>query len=66
MSMVNAALNCLQEMKMAVVFDTTASNSGKWQGSVTLFEQKIERALLWLACHHHVSELCIKHVHETV
>ena len=57
--MANAALNCLQEMKMdeqvqAVVFDTTASNSGKWQGSVTLFEQKIERALLWLACHHHV------------
>ena len=43
----------------AVVFDTTASNTGKWSGSLVLFEKKIKKALLWLACRHHVPELFI-------
>ena len=50
----------------AVVFDTTSSNSGKWRGSVALLEELLHRVLLWLACRHHVSELCIKHAHEAV
>ena len=45
----------------AMVFDTTASNTGQFKGSVTLFEKRVGRALLWLACRHHVPELFIKH-----
>ena len=45
----------------AMVFDTTASNTGKWKGSVTKFEKMLDRKLLWLACRHHIPELFIKH-----
>lgn len=42
------------------MFDTTASNSGKFQGAVALLEKHLKRAFLWLPCRHHVSELHIK------
>ena len=42
------------------VFDTTASNTGKYQGAVALIEKHFERAILWLPCRHHVAELHIK------
>ena len=42
-------------------WDTTASNTGRLGGSATLFEQMIERAILWLACRHHIGELHIGH-----
>ena len=45
----------------AMVFDTTASNTGKWKGSVARFEKMVKRQLLWLACRHHIPELFIKH-----
>ena len=45
----------------ALVFDTTASNTGKWSGASTIFGLMLERPLLWLACRHHVCELFIKH-----
>ena len=51
----------LLEKAEAVVFDTTASNTGVRQGCVFLFEKIIQRAVLWLACRHHTSELFIKH-----
>ena len=35
-------------------------------GSVTRYEKEIGKALLWLACRHHVPELHIKHAHEVV
>ena len=50
----------------AMVFDTTASNTGQWKGSVKRFEQKLKRALLWLACRHHIPELFIKHASTAV
>ena len=70
-NMAHALHDCLAENEMvdkaeAVVFDTTSSNSGKWRGSVALLEELLQRVLLWLACRHHVSELCIKHAHEAV
>ena len=45
-----------------VVFDTTASNSGKWQGACALLEKFLKHGVLWLACRHHMYELHIKHV----
>ena len=42
-------------------WDTTSSNTGKHGGSATLFEQELQRSILWLACRHHVGELHVKH-----
>jgi len=49
-----------------LVFDTTASNTGQWHGACTLLETYLGKAVLWLACHHHISELHIKHVVEVI
>ena len=71
-NMAHALHDCLAENEIvdkdeAGVFDTTSSNSGKWRASVVvLLEELLQRVLLWLACRHHVSELCIKHAHEAV
>ena len=51
---------------VGLVFDTTASNSGKWQGACSLIEKHLGKAVLWLSCRHHVYELHIKHVVEVV
>lgn len=48
----------------AACFDTTSSNTGRLQGSVTLLEQKLERSLLYLPCRHHIFELVLKAVFE--
>ena len=50
----------------AFVFDTTASNTGVWSGSVTLYEKMLKKAVLWLACRHHVPELFVKHANIAV
>ena len=51
---------------VGAVFDTTSSNSGRWKGSVTLIERRLNHHIFWLACRHHVYELHIKHVAEVV
>ena len=50
----------------AFVFDTTASNTGVWSGSVTLYEKMLKKAVLWLACRHHIPELIVKHANIAV
>ena len=70
-NMADAVLKILEEMHLldqvqTVVFDTTASNSGQWKGSVTLFEELVRHVLLWLACRYHIEELHIKHASEEV
>ena len=50
----------------AFVFDTTASNTGIWKGSVSRFEKMLHKAVLWLACRHHIPELFVKHANITV
>lgn len=66
-SMCNALLNTLASWEIphqtiiGMSWDTTASNTGSLRGSATLFEQQLERGVLWLACRHHVGELHIKH-----
>ena len=70
-NMADAVSKILEEIHLldqvqAVVFDTTASNSGQWKGSVTLFEELARQVLLWLACLHHIAELHIKHASEEV
>ena len=50
----------------ALVFDTTASNTGIWKGATTRVEKMLRRAVLWLACRHHIAELFVKHANIAV
>ncbi|KZS10252.1 Cc8K15.2-like protein [Daphnia magna] len=43
-----------------------SQNNAVWKGSVSLIERRLDRSVMWLACRHHVYELHIKHVAETV
>ena len=46
----------------ALLFDTTASNTGVKKGAAQLLLQKFGRPLMWFECCHHMSELFIKPV----
>jgi hypothetical protein len=50
-----------------MVFDTTASNTaGRNKGSALAIEATLGLAILWLACHYNVYEICVKHVSDEV
>ena len=51
---------------IAIVFDTTSSNSGIREGAATHIEEALGYAVLWLACRHHIAELHIKHAYNTI
>ena len=51
---------------IGMCWDTTPSNTGAIKGSAALFQEEIGKALLWLACRHHIGELHIKHPHDRV
>lgn len=44
----------------ALSFDTTSSNTGRLNGACTLFEQRLGRNVLHLACRHHINELMLE------
>ncbi|KAL4131631.1 hypothetical protein QTP88_008916 [Uroleucon formosanum] len=50
------------EKVQAFVFDTTASNSGRLNGSCVLLEQMLNRPILFLACRHHIFEIILQSV----
>ena len=54
------------EQITGLVFDTTSSNTGAENGACKLIEDYLAKAILWLACRHHIYELHIKHVVEAV
>lgn len=45
-----------------VCFDTTATNTGIYNGAAVLLEKMIQRTLLYLPCRHHIFELVLKYV----
>ena len=51
---------------IAICFDTTTCNNDWKAGCEALIEKEIRRAILWAACWHHIHDLHIKHVWETV
>src|SRR6218665_4147369 len=53
-------------LAVGMSFDTTASNSGNKAGACVLLEHKLNKPLLNLACRHHIHELIIAKVIETV
>lgn len=50
----------LQNHIKALVFDTTAVNTGRFNGTCTLIENSLQRPLLWLPCRHHIYEIILK------
>ena len=61
-----AVKKLLEEWKIysrviGMVFDTTASNTGKGKGAAALLEKDRKAALLWLSCRHHVYKVHVKH-----
>jgi hypothetical protein len=56
----------LTECIVALIYDTTASNSGEWNGAAILIEKRLNRAVLRCECRHHVAELHIKHTFKVV
>ena len=70
-SMANCVEETVRKFKLtpkieALVFDTTASNTGVWKGATTRIEKMLGKAILWLACRHHIAELFIKHANIAV
>ena len=55
--------NCLEKL-VAMVCDTTASNTGKDKGAMVRLIRLVKRALLFLACRHHITELFVKNPRE--
>ena len=53
-------------MKLLVVFDTTASNTGIKEGGMTHIEEDLGRGQMWLACRHHSQELHLKHPYDAI
>ena len=51
---------------IALCFDTTSSNTGKWRGACIMIEHMKGMGLLWLACRRHVYEIHIKHISKAV
>lgn len=61
----NAIIDWNLEDKVQILCcDTTASNTGRLNGTCILLEQKLDRELLIFACRHHVYELVLKSVFE--
>ncbi|XP_065640135.1 uncharacterized protein LOC136072753 [Hydra vulgaris] len=65
-SLGKAIKKTLQDWKLfdyvdCLSFDTTVTNTGWLKGVCTLIEQWRGKALIWMACRHHVYELHIKH-----
>ena len=52
----------LEEQSVAMCFDTTASNTGKFNGACILLEALLNHPCLWTACRHHVHEAILAHV----
>lgn len=54
------------DVVQALCCDTTASNTGRLNGACVLLEQKLGRDLLYLPCRHHIYEIILRGVFETV
>jgi len=48
----------VEEHLAGLCFDTTASNTGIHTGAITVVQQSFNRRLLFLACRHHMLEIC--------
>lgn len=54
----------IEDKVQFLCFDTTASNTGRFNGACVLLEQKLNRELFYLPCRHHIYELVLRSVFE--
>ncbi|XP_065223043.1 uncharacterized protein LOC135847444 [Planococcus citri] len=60
-AVLNALMDWNLDEKVQILYcDTTASNTGRFNGACVRLEQELERDLLLFACCHHVYELLLK------
>lgn len=52
----------LQSNVIGMSFDTTAANTGQFNGACICLEKEIGRPLFWLACRHHILEIILSKV----
>ena len=57
--------NCTTNVA-AMVFDTTASNTGHLTAGCICIQRKLDRALLWCACRKHVGEIILTRVWDSL
>jgi len=55
----------VEEHLAGLCFDTTASNTGVHTGAITVVQQSFSKRLLFLACRHHVHEICAAAMFDT-
>jgi len=49
----------LLDKTQSFVFDTTASNNGRYNGACTLLENKLDRDIIFFGCRHHIFEIIL-------
>ena len=55
-----------QDSVSGMVFDTTASNTGAITAGYTSVQTALDRHLLWFACRHHIGEVILTHVWDSL
>ena len=58
-----ASWGCLTNI-FSLCFDTTASNTSHLSAACVSIQAKLEKALLWCACRHHVGEVSLSNIFE--
>ena len=48
----------VEEHLAGLCFDTTASNTGSHNGAITVIQKSMNQRILFLACRHHILEIC--------
>lgn len=66
----NAVYDTLKDWNLtdrieAACFDTTATNTGQYNGAITCLNKYLKRDLMDIACRHHIYELSLRDVFET-
>ena len=56
----------IEQRCVAMCFDTTASNTGKFAGACILLEALIGHPLLWTSCRHHMPEVILGDVFKVI
>ena len=57
--------NCSDSI-VNMAFDTTASNTGHVTAACVAIQMRLGRALLWSGCRHHIGEVILTHVFESL
>jgi hypothetical protein len=55
-----------KESVVGMVFDTTSSNTGYLTGACIAIQRDLKKHLLWFACRHHIGEVILSHVWESL